>query len=503
MRNVAFALVILAAASARAGTADTNELLTAPRVEKLVSIDLDAQHDSLRYAIDTIGDPSVAFELKGEVPVVAHGPYNVILGFLNPITYTWTTSEKTEDDPTQKALDQFTAAAVALAELMGGAVAPSPSAAPLKIKHAPALNTASSPVFYSPDLAPLSLWLRISDFKACTLDAQFAHSLETSEADFYVRPGAEAAAWRKMDGLRGLVDADTSTALGAAQSALDAQLVELGKSNTQAAARLDEVGRSSASAITGQGDACDALRINFDQAISRYAETARKHLSARELMLAQLKTLSELARTRLKSVHTKDGVSFFVLATVTPNASVIHRLTITIKRREVAFGAHPELGDGPTVTEKESLVGVLRTRRYSGLVMEFAPGVAWAFGAQRQYGTATVNGVSVVTGGTNEPLGPMAVAMVNLIPRPLGNANLWVTLQAGIASGKQLITVVTGGGLRFTAIDLSITGGVALMLQRAPLTLHVGDVVRDAAQLDQDMTWTPAAAPYLGIQRAF
>jgi hypothetical protein len=97
----------------------------------------------------------------------------------------------------------------------------------------------------------------------------------------------------------------------------------------------------------------------------------------------------------------------------------------------------------------------------------------------------------------------MAVAMVNLIPRPLGNANLWVTLQAGIASGKQLITVVTGGGLRFTAIDLSITGGVALMLQRAPLTLHVGDVVRDAAQLDQDMTWTPAAAPYLGIQRAF
>lgn len=506
---------LLAASVANASTADTRELLQAPSFDDFVALSLeDGESAVFQYSLDRQGEKSTQKRLGDELVVAAtNDKINITLKYLNPLKFSWTTTNKTEPDPTYQAVSQFAASVNGLAGLLGATKATSLAVDTSKKLFASGLAGSPAPSddtgarkydFYSLELAEWAMWLD-SKSTACLKSPQLLELIAKSDEDFHPgEPGSERAAmtWRKksLSALRGLSGAATVEELRKASSATNGIIGELKELNATAETRLKVVAESPPELIK-PADECSMLARYTRLVFGHYVTKMKAVLAARASLLGELDTL----RKSVDALLATADAEYFRVAQVNTKESDLSRVTVSVKRRTITFPDDLENGGKISITEKDAATANLKVRRYKGVVFEFAPGLAWVYTGlpRRTFGTTVVGGVTIVTASDAPSSAVVPVGMLNLIPRPLGGGPVWIILQAGIGAELPWPMVMTGAGIRFSAIDLSITAGIAGTLYRRPETLKAGDEIPDAAALERDMGWAPKSAFYLGIQESF
>jgi hypothetical protein len=474
------------------------------------------------YFEDRLATDSYAARLTNGMTFVTDRQRGLVLmlGFLNPVRYSWSTSVQTTDDPTYASAGKFLDALTAFAATgtgIGAAVNASAAAKPAAPGMGMFIATTASDVqidVRSPVLLPYVVWLHTADVRKCSANAPaftaFLSALVTADSALYAAPDDEVGATSRPANIfsasvkrTGALLRDPTT-MAAMRAALDSSRrweSRLSELNANARKTLDGIARPAATYREGlaasENDFCQRFAPFTLATVGNFITEGMQRLTERERLV---KTLTDL-NTRLDLLTSRSDSNYFRVEEISVADGKISDVVLTVRRREPVAGAP----DPFTFEDRKASLATFRVRPEQRVSMEFGLGVvALRTVEYPKFGTATVNGQTVVATAGADKQTTAPVALLNLVAT-MGRAPISPMLQFGVGSGESYPLLLFGGGMRFTrhAEEFSISGGVAIPFVRTLNNLAVGDAVSGTAALNQDITRTLGRRGfYLGIQRS-
>lgn len=178
----------------------------------------------------------------------------------------------------------------------------------------------------------------------------------------------------------------------------------------------------------------------------------------------------------------------------------MHDVTIVMQKREIDFDKDP-----PQILDtSEKIIGQVRIRSSQTLIAEFSSGLFFTNLSYPVYGVASLSatGTTIIDTPSNQRLPVVLAGMLNLtlnafdgLAHPL--------IQLGVGTGKNLPTLLIGGGLRLRwTRPVIISAGAIFSWKRELDKLKVGDGITSTTQLENDLVYKFDTRPnfYLGIQ---
>jgi hypothetical protein len=517
--------------SARSASS-TSELANAERVSDYLVLRFEeGAQEPFRFKIDK---PA----LSGESPPLRTGMtfsadrdkgMVVDLMFLNPIKYTWSISEQGSDDPTYESARRFVESANALfkrvspevqqpASGVEGASAAftaeartlSKAAAPPALpKPLPALQNLHSPV-----LVEWAMWMEAERGAACRVVAETQASFEAF-ADQLVdvdkklvqvkedkaRPSNEFRALTEKT-LQTLLDASTVKSLNEGVGEARKNLKALKERNDAAEAAIKKIDASKIAWSKDQKMACELFGRYTNNTTARFVSDATEILKTRRTLVTKLEELVTAVEQVAKRGNKEQD--FFHVGDVSLPAGKMKDVTVTIRGREIKIAG--DLGDEVRIEEKEEVKVAFRVREAQTFILEFAPGVVFTTVSYPKFGTAEVDGRTVVAEAGSERYYFSAVGMLNVVPNFNWGGLPRPVAQIGLGTGEKYPLLLAGGGLRLLSpIDWSLTFGAAWSWKQRLTDLKLGDTVTGTADVEKDLHYElePKPAFYIGVQTAF
>lgn len=460
---------------------------------------------------------------------------NVLIGFLNPFRFTWSSSEKAVDDPSALALAKFADSTAALFGVLSGAAAAG-SAAAGKAAFGDVLFVESNKSFlkaggtlkaiglrdttakipslgitYAPDLLEWRLASASSDAAAClatdttTLKKLYAAILVVDAA---IYSGAKSDAERSA--------AQYATRVGQAKHALFApdQLGEFLASLKQADGDLtflEGKDRETELALPKATAAAEALLHNVNvpycveyraytkSVIERFTATAAAHLKRRMTATTELKALLAGAKKLVDGAASEAKFGAMHVASVQVPAGTMKDVTLIVRTRTIdTSDVHIAIADARADTL------VFRVRRDQMKVAEFGPGIAYLGNvAYPRFGTDTANGKTVVASGDKDVQRMTPIVMLNLLSTRSWSDFVNTGLQLGIGAGKNYPMFLAGLVFRYSGEkSWALSVGGALPWYQELTKLKIGAPVSGTAQIEKDLRFKLGGASlYLGLQK--
>lgn len=192
--------------------------------------------------------------------------------------------------------------------------------------------------------------------------------------------------------------------------------------------------------------------------------------------------------------------SLFRIATV--DASFDNGTTLLIKVNHRTFDASK---DPIVISETKGSESTLRLRHFAPFVPEVAAGMAASELRIPKYGTAQVDGRTVVATAGSDFVRVIPSLFFNGIIRFHAENFAYPMFQIGIGTGADRPSVLAGLGIRFTHPQhLSISAGWAVTWFKDLDKLKLGNEVKGTADIDADLKLRRSSAePYLSIQLSF
>jgi len=518
MRLALAAMLLLPAATiATAADDDTVDLLQAVSVKEYVYLTLDGD-DGFYYAVDRLGGRDTPHKIKEGLTFTQSGKgINVHLDYLNPLEYSWTVAQKDTADPSAEALRKFAESFNALVDVLAppkaeadGAAGPRPARG-----FARGAEKKETLDLRAPDLLEWSLWTQEKTGDDCIAASSkekpeawkaFSAALQNADENLYGAASTERPSARFTgaagDVVRVLLAADTLRALDKALGTAREKVPALELLDAQAAEALAALDK--ARTANPMSSKCGTFAAYTTLVMARFEKAGAEVLAARQALVKDLKAvLADIAGRRGKlPLGEKDN--FFTVASADDlQAGKMRDLTLVVHRREVTepSAERPALG----IVEKDAVKATFRVRERQTLIAEFAPGVVYTTIAYPRFGTAVVDGRTVVKRGADEKLAFAPVAMLNLVPNIGWSGNVYLVGQVGIGLARDYPLLAVGGGLRFARVaKLSITAGWAWTWVRDLESLAEGDTVTGTADIEKDLRYRlTKGSLYVGIQKGF
>lgn len=482
-----------------------------------------AKTDSMRfeYFEDREATDSYAATLVNGTTFVTHGRRGLVLmlGFLNPLQYSWSTSMETVDDPTYasvgkflEALATFAGAGTGIGDVFGTGAGMNPGvqggAMPL-----PATASEMPIEVRSPLLLQYFVWLYQTDIGACNSNAvvfnTFRSALVAADAALYAAPqDAKDATSRPSNAFSDIVKragvvlrepATMSKMRAAVDSSrhFQSRLVELNIRSRKTLDGIAGVADAYSSVLAASPIAfCNHFAPFTRSIVQSFTMESAKRLTEREGIV---KTMTEL-NERVGMLMNRSEGDYFRVDEISVADSKIADVTLTVRRREPVHSA----ADPFTYEDRKSSLATFRVRPEQLLSMEFGIGVVALRDTEYpKFGTQESGGQTVVAraGADRQYTAPAALlSVVGAIPR----APVWPMLQIGVGTGESFPMLLFGAGLRFTSFaqEFSFSGGVVFPFVRSLNKLAIGDPVGGTAAINEDLTRTLGRRGfYLGIQR--
>lgn len=522
--------VVVALACASAAYADdlSQQMIEAPHVEKYFFVTLNEQNgDSFYFAVDTPGAVIESKPLKSGMTVTAAsgdgGGFNVIIGYLNPIEYSWSLSESASEEPTYASAKKFAEALNGLLATVSPETAKSAESrlaaynmmTAVRSKTHVAVPVLSNPELYSSDLVEWLLWsgeksacfdVSNNDRKAA-LDAFL--TAVTAADDNLFGTGAYATATVRghavsaISALKGATSVNDLSTQALSASRNKAGVIKT--ANDQARAAVGRIESTIDNVKFTNANGCSNFERYTKASMARFITTAKRILAEREQLHTDLEALNNGLAAQLVNAGTGSGDNYFRVGTVLVTNEQMKEVTLIIRRRILTL---PDGKDAIQIEDKGELTTTLRVRPHQPVVLEFAPGVVYTNLSYPRFGTATVDGRTVVAEGGRARQNVSLVAMLNIIPNVKvfdSKALSWLVAQVGLGTAEKYPMLLAGAGIRLPSVKLALTAGAAWSWVQTLEDLRVGDEISGTADLERDLTYRFQSAPafYLGIQRGF
>lgn len=530
------ALLTILAASAALAQSPTDELVEAPHVKEYVTLTLaDEGEGRFTYRLDGPHDNALSDPLPKLLTVTADpdNPPALVLSYLNPIRYRWSTTEELRKDTSFEAAQRFGEALNTLLALVNP-----PDAAAQLAAASMGLNVtrgmsrggnglrAAEPggkalALYAPELLEWSLWLTQEPMGTCLISEggagetrkQFLAALQMADEHvFGAAPRAEAVPARastqfsdlSRKTLESLERAESLAALKGALESTTKDVSTLTDWNGAATRALDAVKDALAKLSWGPAERCEAFKHYTDASVGRFMDSAAVTLKARRQLVADLASLHGSLQELVKSAATEGQGGGFRVASVELPDTQMREVTVVIHRRKLIYPEQPH--EKLTFEDEKEFKATLRVRRRPSFILEFAPGIVVTHVVYPRFGTTEVNGQTVVAAAGSDVQRVAAVGMLNIIPNFGFRGPLWLVAQVGIGTGPEHPLLLAGGGLRFSSpVNISLTAGAAWAWKQELQQLTLGEPVSGTADVERDVGYRldPVPSFFIGVQRAF
>lgn len=502
--------------------AQADDALRAVRVQHYIMLDYSTGTKTIRFATDA-GTPREHFHPLGteQLFAVTNGRnINVALRYLNPLRYSWRSSQSLSRDPLVESVEKFLASADVLLGLIsssGGVTAvaptPGPSTSPAAPTGAPVQTpTLSTDGYIDPTLLEWGLWTGTvkwamqSDKAALATAQQFAHRLDLllagDQRTEQLSTVSSAADFRAatVEPVKLLLDAASVRALRASTDSLRLAIGRLTSANNAARA-LSKSLKEAGEALALLADAKmltrrDTVLQYSRRALHSVAQRAGLVIVARELIVTELGQVLIGLDALLRD--TPDDALAFSVAAVSVPSGQRSAVTVEIAERKVDVSS-----TGIASSDVGTTSVTFNVMERQSLVPELTQGVAYSNLVYPEFRTNdTPAGHVVANVGARRPRA-LAIAMLNLIPNTGWSGFTRTVAQLGIGATSESPVLLTGAGIRFTQpAKFTLTVGAAFPFVQRLKTLSVGSTVAGEAALKQDLErrlGTPAL--YIGIQR--
>jgi hypothetical protein len=465
---------------------------------------------------------------------------NIQIGFLNPLLYSWSTTETSSDDPTYTSAKAFLESAGKLLNLVGVAAAvplpPPPEGAPgapvrpdiSQVRSgrvaqsipvpgstgAPDPERLNVPEYYSPALQEWSQWVVLRT--ACL--AQDRNAWQTlvdhlGEADRQLY-GDKAGAAETRSGAQfrttvrsvvtALTGATTIPTLRTASASAAESLAIIRKSTSSAEAAVTSARSSVAALAVGAGNGCSNLLDYTKNVVASYADAGVAKVAERGQLAADLSTLGTRVSTLLASrrTHGADlpGEDYFPITNIALPEGTVRDVTVSIRQQSVTTS-----GTGVTVVDHGNTQVSFRVMEHKSVEIEFAPGVALTSLRYPSYGTSPADGQVLVTRNADDVQRTVVTGMLNIVStRQRGP--IYPIAQLGIGTGPEYPVLMAGGGVRLVGgTQLSLTAGAAWAFVRELSGVTLGQAIASPDALEDHLDTRLRTRPqlYIGAQRSF
>ncbi len=540
--HTATTLIALAFSLAHAASADAQNLLEDLRdavpVNRYLYITLPSGKGPFHHTEDERAEleRSRPFGKKTVFIARSQGSLNVMIGFLNPLKFTWTSTESTSDDPSYAALSRFSDSTAALIALLAGSASGGASALPMPAKNKEAtiaqlqaaksgkertmalegfaVDPAANPLVlletFAPDLVEWRLSITTNESVAC-----LASSHSASQALFTAVVLADGHVYTgdKKDTSR--VAVKYVATVGSIQKAILvpeslpdmrkalAQSLTLGNGLTILdVASVNALNRSTALAdsVTRSwtGAYCAEYARYTKAVIARFVATAAGLVSKRQETSGELRKMLNKLDTLVVTSASSSTFGAFKIASLNVPAGKVKDVVLIVKSRSV-----DTTGGRFAFKETRADTVEFRVRRYQRTIAEMAPGVAYlAKVAYPRFGTDTAGGKTVVASGGEDTQRLSTLTMLNVIFSRSLSDGLYSGLQLGVGVGRNYPLLMGGGLVRFVgARNLSLSFGAAFPWYQELTKLKLGSPVSGTAQIEADLRFQLGRPSlYVGFQ---
>jgi hypothetical protein len=300
----------------------------------------------------------------------------------------------------------------------------------------------------------------------------------------------EVAAWK--DGALGLKGVrDTMKLIGDASKRLDVRLAEIGK---RWKAVQDEW-------QSNGGQDCHHKPEQLAAATAQRAPAVETAIADTTAIRGSLNSLLDYLKV-FASAADWSGDDF-TISVKRPDIGKQATVKITVASLSLALG---KTSVAVTEVPKQQVTRSVVLREYSLFPREVGVAVVHSDLRYPTYGTAVVDGKTVVAKADNSANAVTGAVMLNLICRCMGRSSpVFPGLQIGIGTAKDAPSLLGGFVLRFISPSaFSIMGGWQITWAKDLDKLKVGDPVSGTAAIDSDLKLRRLpSAWYIGAQYSF
>jgi hypothetical protein len=516
MRKPLFLLALMLLTQPLVAQDGLRDMIEARRVHDYVFISM--IDDSLfYYQLDSRGDPGRSKRLPGRatIRVEETDGFGLLLGFRNPLHYTWSVGQVDTDDASYASTRKFVDAISSLFTAVGGPGITAP-ATPASSREIQALVAnvaipvaARDPLrggVFAPGAIEWFMWL--PERVACISEPATLINAFTDVDQAFYGAGKEAPNESEhgstgffkaaMAAFKAMEAANSVTALESGVQTAEANIAKLKTLNEQGQGTIRSLDAAMRTATFSDRDNCSAFDgFSRAQAV-RLADDAVRLLDLRVKTVAALDSLRVRAGNVLRSSVREDA---FRIADVRLSEGKMKELTLTVVHHPVSFN-----GQTISVEKRGEVKTTLVLREAQTFLVEFAPGATFTQISYPKYGTTEADGQTLVARAGDNVQRGAAVGMLNVIPNFRLRGFFYPLAQIGVGTGKEYPLLMAGGGFRLARpFSLSLTGGAAWTWNRDLRSLKVGDQVAGTADIEQNLEYRFQTKPhfYLGVQNSF
>jgi len=510
--------------------AQADPVLDATRVSRFIVLEPGKDGKSVTFATDTDATTRVMLPLTDGHLFAARSNrgMNVMIGYVNPLRFTWGISAKQAADPLVASVEKLLSEAGTLFAQLGGPTTPTttagaPTAISAEVRSAiESMNirpgtdptvTGESLEFIDPSLLEWHMWTQLG---AECLKPHKAAIAGASESALGLDKLLNSAAASSTEGevnsatdfrnvvrtaLKGVHDAEGMDPLRQATDKLTKALEQLAAANNRA--------RKGLSSLQGSGKVIGGLKVDDDETMcaalppysqrvfESYAVRAGSTVDARERLVVELRAVEKAIRDALRT--TKPGEGEFFVGHIDVAQGRRTSVTVTIRERDIQFN-----GEGVVTKDKSQLTSTFEVMEYQSFVTDFAQGMAFTSVAFPLFKTNVVNDVHVVASAGDSRPRALAIAMLNVIPNSGWSGFTRFVGQIGVGASTEAPLLLAGAGIRFTQPQkFVLTFGAAFPFVQRLKSLAPDQPVEGEAALKKDLERVIGKKPalYIGVQR--